>query len=170
MKESILRWSLFLIVLSIWPNAVTISLGVFLIIARAIMVTAGMDILSLKAKHTINKLFLHNIEELIAYPLGAFTNAVKKLFQRTSSLTGEINSWKLTYSHLDPLSHPRTIVSYLLVTAALGYQGYMTWITSNPSVGINLALLPQVLWIGKILMTIPSGTLPRIPILYTLLG
>ena len=46
----------------------------------------------------------------------------------------------------------------------------MTRLNAGPTVGISLALLPQIMLLGKILMTLPSGKLPRVPLLYTLLG
>lgn len=70
----------------------------------------------------MNKWFYKNIEEFIAYPLGLVTNALKKLFQKTSTLAGEIESRKLTYSHLDPISHRRTIAQYIIAAAAIGYR------------------------------------------------
>lgn len=133
------------------------------------MVTVGMDLLSLNTKNTINKWFYHNVEEFIAYPLGIIMHSLKKLFQKTSTLHGEIESWKLTYAHTDSLANWRSIISYLLVVAAIGYRAYNTWIMSDPTVGVSLALLPQILLLGKILMTIPSGKMPRVPIVYSLL-
>lgn len=81
-KESVILWSVYLIIISIWPNAAAIFLGLFIIIARCIMVTVGMDMLSSAAKEKLNRLIYRNIEELIAYPLGVIIHALKKLFQK----------------------------------------------------------------------------------------
>lgn len=169
-KESVLLWSVYLILVSVFPTAGVIFMGLFVIIARCVMVTVGMDILSFNAKNTINKRFYRNIEEFIAYPLSILLYPVKKLFGKGSTLNNEVESWKRTYSHLDKLSHWRTILSYIIALWAIGYRGYITRLSSGPTVWVSLALMPQILWIGKILMSAPSGTLPRIPILYSLLG
>ena len=133
-KESVLWWSLYLIIISIWPTTLAVFLGAFVIIARAIMVTVGMDIISSDTKKSINIWFYQNIEEFIAYPLGVIIHALRKLFQKDSTLAIEVDNWKLTYSHQDSIGNWRTIVSYLLVLAAIGYWGYMTWIASGPTV------------------------------------
>lgn len=168
-KESVLLRSVYLIMISIWPTSGTILIGFIIIAIRAIMLVAGMDIISTSVKKSINKRFYHNIEEFIAYPLGIVTHSIKKIFQRNSSLTGELDSRKRTYAELLPLGNWRSIISYILAGAAIGYWGYRTWLDSDPTVGISLALLPQILWIGKIMMTLPSGKLPKIPIIYSLL-
>lgn len=169
-KESVLLWSIYLIIISIRPTNGIILSGFLIIMIRAVMLATGMDILSLSAKNSINKWFYHNIEEFIAYPLGVIAHSIKKIFQRKSFLINEIDSRKRTYAELLPMANWRSIVSYLLAGAAIGYRGYTTRLASDPSVGMSLALLPQILWIGKIAMTIPSGKLPKIPLLYSLLG
>lgn len=118
-KESVLWRSLYIIAIGIWPSASIIFLGLFLIAARMIMVVVGMDLISLEAKNKLNTLFTHNIEELIAYPLGFTTNMVKKILQKSSSLSTEISSRKATYTQMDTLSHWRTIVQYLLALGAI---------------------------------------------------
>lgn len=118
-KESVLWRSAYIIIISIWPSASMIFLGLFLIAARMIMVVVGMDLISLPAKNVLNHLFAHNVEELIAYPLGFITNLLKKIFQKNSSLSTEIESRKATYAQLDPISHWRTIVQYLLALGAI---------------------------------------------------
>jgi|GEM_PF-6192197 len=169
-KESVILRSLYLILISAFPHIIAIVLGLFVIIARCIMLTAGMDILSAKGKDTLNKLLTRNIEELVAYPLAVIFHPLKKLFKKGTTLAEEIHSWKLTYETLDPLSHPRTIISYLIALAAIGYRGYITWTASGPTIGISVALVPQIFRLMKIIMTALCGKLPRVPVLYTLLG
>ncbi len=146
-KESVLWWSLYLIIISIFPISAVIFLGLFIILARAIMLTVGMDFISNEAKKKINNWFYHNIEEFIAYPLGIVTHIVKKVFQKTSTLHSEIDNRKLTYAERESVKHPRTIISYLIVLAALGYRGYVAWLASGPTLGVNFALLPQIIWL-----------------------
>jgi hypothetical protein len=118
-KESVLRWSLYIIIISIRSSSFIIFLGLFLIIARCIMVTTGIDIINSKAKNFLNNAFIRNIEELIAYPLGIIIHALKKLFQKTSVLQEEITSRKQTYSVTDKISNWRTIISYIIIAGAL---------------------------------------------------
>ena len=170
LKESILWRTLYIIVISIWPLASIMLLGAILIIVRALTLMIGMSILSEKGVQNIDAIFNYSPEELVAYPLGLLSHCLKKIGQKTSNLNGEIESWKLSYSPLDPLRKRRTIVQYIITLAAVGYRGYTTRLVSGPTVGIGLSLLPQIMLLGKLLMTIPSGKLPRVPLLYTLLG
>jgi len=118
-KESVMWRSLYLIIISIWPRGWIVILGAFLIVARAIMLIGGLDFFSLETKNKMNKRFYHNIEEFIAYPLCLFTNSIKRIFQKKSTLATEADSWKQTYAQVDPISHIRTIVQYLIATAAI---------------------------------------------------
>lgn len=166
LKESVLLWTLYVILISIWPLPAVMLIGAVCIFIRALTYMLGAD----ANGSLINRIFHTSPEELIAYPLGVISHSLKKIFQRPSTLAGEVESRKVSYGPIDPVNKARTIIQYVLALAALGYRGYMSRLTAGPTVGISIALLPQIMLLGKILMTLPSGKLPRVPVLYTLLG
>ena len=109
-KESVLWRTLYIIIISIWPIPAVMLIGAVCIFVRALscMLGAGAN------AHFINAVFHSSPEELVAYPLALISHSLKKIFQKPSTLTGEVESRKLSYGPIDPMGKVRTIVQYVL--------------------------------------------------------
>lgn len=133
-KESLILWTIF-ILFAIFGTTIWSSIVLIFIIIRVASLMSDIDILNIKNKQQLNKLFLKNPEELRWYISGFVSYLVKAIIhifipKKEYHLTEEIQTQKIQYSHIIAIKNN----TYLILE-------YIFWILFM--IGIFYFLIPD---------------------------
>jgi hypothetical protein len=113
-KESLILWTIFTLI-ACFGSSIWSSIFLMLIIIRVASLMSDIDILSIKNKQRINKLFLKNPEELRWYVVGFLSYLGKAIIHifiplQPYNLSYEIQKYKEQYSHILTLKNNNYLI------------------------------------------------------------
>jgi len=164
-KESILRWTLFIVVTLLTKNIAISGFILTAMIIRLVSLIAWVDILDKTVKNKLNKLFKKNPEEIWAYIKWIIVYSIKKLKGdlKKYDLKVIIEEEKEIFGKLVKINNKTIILEYLLMIIVL-----LLWI-SWWKYFINdwIVYIPLTLILSKyLLMIIKLKHLPHLPLIY----
>ncbi len=121
-KESLLRRVLVMLISFSGYEFLTILI-LFIVFLRVVMLSIGIDLISLSIKQRLNTLFTKNIEELRWYLLGTVVYLGNYIISSPVSRPDWhtfVNRIKTPYTFLYPLTMPSLITQYIIGILAIG--------------------------------------------------
>jgi hypothetical protein len=155
LKESIIRWSLFTIILMIFQNQ-TINWVILAILWIRIIALMNNINLPTIIKQKINKLFTKNPEELRWYISWTITNIFDK-----KSISENIAEQKTNYILLFKATNKQIIFEYSILSLLIVWWLYTWYITENTTLIIAVLLIT----VRYLIMLIKRNHLPHIPVI-----
>lgn len=155
LKESLLLWTIFSILLLIFPWESLIIMIILIVVLRIISVSNGVYWWE-KFENTINKIFKKNPEEIWGYFLGI----IKTLFN-WKKIKENISNIKQTFELIPKIDYKQILWQYLILLIILLFSFYL-WI-KNDNINVVVALL-LITWRYGV-MIIKRKHVPNIPIL-----